>query len=124
MISYRDIEAARHFLAEAFDFRETAVHTDAAGTVQRVDLARGTIRITIGRAGADTEGVAPPGGAHLRFTIGNNHWEISSLVERATAAGARILHVEDDEIFGDCLFTAEDPEGNRWTFAGVVALTG
>ncbi|GAB2962056.1 hypothetical protein GCM10027280_58730 [Micromonospora polyrhachis] len=124
MIIYRDIETARRFLAEAFDFRETTVHTDTTGSVQRIDLTRGTNRITIGQAGVDADGPVPSGDAHLKFTIGNNHWEIGTLLERATAAGARILRVEDDDIFGDCMFTAEDPEGNRWTFTGIVALTG
>jgi len=119
MVRYADIEVGRRFLTGALGFEERAVHRDAAGAVERVDLGVGLFgRVTIGPAA----GTAPVGTARRRFTVGGH--QVAALLERARAAGATIVSVVTDDIFGDCAFTAEDPEGNRWTITGVVALTG
>ncbi|MEG3633877.1 VOC family protein [Micromonospora palythoicola] len=125
MVLYRDIEIGRRFLVDVLGFEEKAVETDGTGAVHRVDLSLGYFnRVTIGQAGAGPNGPAASDGAHHRFTIGTNGWEVETLLERVRAAGAPVTDVLTDDIFGDCAFTTEDAEGNRWTIRGIVALTG
>jgi catechol 2,3-dioxygenase-like lactoylglutathione lyase family enzyme len=122
--AYRDLDAIRRFFTEALGFVERSVQPD------RVELLfDGYQRLIATRAGPGR--VEPPLKHYQgRFTMGANMHELDRLVDRARAAGAEVVDVEEgsyadgDEIDGVCTFTVVDPEGHRWLFDGIVALTG
>ena len=122
--AYRDLDAARRFFTEALGFVERSVQPD------RVELVFGTFdRLTATRA--EPGEPEPPSPRYRgRFTMGAHSYAMDRLVDRARAAGAEVVDVEEgsyddgDEVDGVYTFTVVDPEGHRWRFDGVVALTG
>jgi catechol 2,3-dioxygenase-like lactoylglutathione lyase family enzyme len=122
--AYRDLDAARRFFAEALGFVELSVRPD------RVELVFRTFhRLTATQA--EPGAVEPPSKHYQgRFTMGANSFQMDRLVDRARAAGAQVVDVEEgsyadgDEVDGVYTFTVVDPEGHRWRFDGIVALTG
>lgn len=124
LCAYRDLEAARRFFTEALGFVERSVRPD------RVEFVFGiTQRLTATRA--EPGRVEPPSGHYQgRFVMGANSYAMDRLVDRARAAGAEVVDVEagnyddGDDFDGVYTFTVVDPEGHRWRFEGVVALSG
>lgn len=122
--AYRDLDATRRFFTEALGFVERSVRPD------RVELVFGNFdRLTATRAEPDR--VEPPSKHYQgRFTMGANMHAMDRLVDRARAAGAEVVDVEEgsyadgDEVDGVYTFTVVDPEGHRWRFDGIVALSG
>jgi uncharacterized glyoxalase superfamily protein PhnB len=47
--------------------------------------------------------------------------DVDEHYEQAKRFGARIVQPPDDQPFGERQYTAEDPEGHRWTFSQSVA---
>jgi uncharacterized glyoxalase superfamily protein PhnB len=43
--------------------------------------------------------------------------DVDAHFQQAKAAGATILREPEDQEYGDRRYDAEDPEGNRWSFA-------
>jgi uncharacterized glyoxalase superfamily protein PhnB len=122
--AYRDLDVIRRFFTGALGFVERSVQPD------RVELVFGDYQRLIA-TGAEPGRVNTPSKHYQgRFTMGANSHELDRLVDRARAAGAEVVDVEEasyadgDEIDGVCTFTAVDPEGHRWRFDGIVALTG
>jgi catechol 2,3-dioxygenase-like lactoylglutathione lyase family enzyme len=122
--AYRDLDAARRFFTEALGFVERSVRPD------RIELVFGYFdRLTATRA---EPGRTEPPSEHYqgRFTTGANMNAMDQLVERARAAGAEVVDVEEgsiddgDDVDGVYTFTVVDPEGHRWRFDGMVALSG
>jgi uncharacterized glyoxalase superfamily protein PhnB len=122
--AYRDLDAIRRFFTEALGFVERSVRPD------RVELIFGDFyRLIATRAEPDR--VIPPSKHYRgRFTMGAHMHAMDRLVDRARAAGAEVVDVEEgsyangDEVDGVYTFTVVDPEGHRWLFDGVVALSG
>jgi hypothetical protein len=122
--AYRDLDTVRRFFTEALGFVERSVLPD------RVELVfNNYYRVTATRA--ESGPVEPPSKPYEGLLMmGANSFAMDRLVDRATAAGAEVVDVEvgsidaGDDIDGVYSFTAVDPEGHRWRFDGVVALTG
>ncbi|MEU8006854.1 VOC family protein [Catellatospora sp. NPDC049111] len=122
--AYQDLDAIRRFFTEALGFVERSVQPD------RVELVFGSFhRLTATRA--EPGRVEPPSEHYQgRFTMGAHMYAMDRLVDRARAAGAEVVDVgkgsydDGDEVDGVYTFTVVDPEGHRWRFDGVVALTG
>lgn len=122
--AYQDLDAIRRFFTEALGFVERSVQPD------RVELLFGHFYRLIATR-AEPGQAAPPSKHHQgQFTMSANTHEMNRLVDRAKAAGAEVVDVEEgsyadgDEIDGVYTFTVVDPEGHRWLFDGIVALTG
>ena len=47
--------------------------------------------------------------------------DVDTHFEHARQSGARILSTPEDMPFGERQYTAEDPEGHRWTFSQHIA---
>lgn len=121
--AYHDLDAARRFFVEALGFVERSVQPD------RVELVFNGYKPLI--ATRSESGPVQPSKYHQgRFTMGAHNHAMDPLLDRARAAGAEVVDVDEgsyaegDEVDGVCEFTVIDPEGHRWHFQGIVALTG
>lgn len=117
ILSYRDARAAMAFLADAFGFEPRVAHgrDDDDGIVEHAEMAwPGGGGIMLGTAGKDD---TPFG----RRRAGNDAVYVvcrdpDALFDRAVAGGAEIVRGLVDEDYGSRGFTAQDLEGNLWSF--------
>jgi uncharacterized glyoxalase superfamily protein PhnB len=127
MVSYEDCAAAIEFLTRAFGFQEVEQrYTDDQGRVTHAELEYEGGRVMVGWPGPDYRGPR----RHAEecevarrmydnpYVVSGVHVEVDDLdahLARAREAGAEILRDPDDLPFGR-LYTAADPEGQRWMF--------
>ena len=105
IIPYRDLRPAIDFLCDAFGFERHAVHEDADGDLQHVEL----------RLGDDVvmpTGQGDPGHAMSYVVVS----DADAHHDRAKAAGAQITSELRDTDYGSRDYAARDPEGNTWYF--------
>jgi uncharacterized glyoxalase superfamily protein PhnB len=110
-LRYQDAKAAIDFLERAFGFERKAVHENEDGTVAHAELAHGRGMVMLGSTGAGDP----------RFDTGRASIYVivpdpDAVHVRAKAAGAEIAREPQDTDYGSREFTAEDPEGNLWSF--------
>ncbi|MFC9969037.1 VOC family protein [Nocardia ignorata] len=117
-LAFTDARAMIEFLATAFGFEATAVYArdDDPSIVEHGELrwSEGG-GIMFGSTGRDDDSpfcTRPPGVANIYLVTDNP----DALHTRATAAGATIIRELRDEDYGSRGFSAQDPEGNLWSF--------
>ena len=96
ILIYADVARAIDWLKDAFGFSER-LRAGRGGVVSHAQLIVGDGALMVAVEGVD------------------EHFE------RAKRAGARIVEAPHDTPFGERQYTAEDPEGHRWTFSQHVA---
>jgi uncharacterized glyoxalase superfamily protein PhnB len=114
-LRYNDAHAAIDLLVNAFGFTTRAVHEDDNGVVQHAELAYGDGMIMLGDAPREPDANRldmPVGGGSVYIVVDDpdGHYE------RAKAAGVKIRRELRDEDYGSRGYSAEDPEGNLWSF--------
>ena len=110
-LRYRDAKAAIDFLERAFGLERKEVYENDDGTVAHAELTHGRGMVMLGSAGTGD----PQFETHHSSTyvvVGDP----DALHDRARAAGARITRELQDTDYGSREFTAQDPEGNVWSF--------
>jgi len=117
ILIYADVEKAIEWLSAAFGFVEH-LRAEYQGRVTHAQLTVADGAIMLGRQGAEYH--APRRGevvqyVHVTVEDADRHFE------RAERAGAQIVSRPHDMPFGERQYTAEDPEGHRWTFSQHVA---
>lgn len=110
-LRYRDAAAAIDFLDRAFGFQRKAVHENEDGTIGHAELTHGRGMVMIGSSGAG-DSQFDTGRASIYVIVADP----DGLHDRAQAAGATISRGLTDQDYGSREFTAEDPEGNVWSF--------
>lgn len=116
-LNYNDARAAIGYLVDVFGFVEHAVYTDEddSTTVQHAELTwpegGGVMLGTAGRA--DSEFSQQPTGAASLYVVTADPVPI---MDRAVAAGFRIVRELREEDYGSLGFSVADPEGNLWSF--------
>jgi PhnB protein len=127
MVAYEDCAAAIEFLTKAFGFREVEQrYTDDEGRVTHAELEYEGGRVMLGWPGPEYRGPK----RHIEecdvarrmydnpYVVNGVHIEVDDLdahLARARETGAEILRDPDELPFGR-LYTAADPEGQRWMF--------
>ena len=114
-LRYNDAHAAIDHLVKAFGFTKRAVHEDDNGVVQHAQLAYGDGMIMLGDAPREPDSNRldmPIGGGSVYIVIDDP----DAHHERAKTAGVKIRRELRDEDYGSRGYTAEDPEGNLWSF--------
>jgi PhnB protein len=112
----RNAAAAIDFYKEAFGAREI-MRFDAGGRVAHAELAIGNSVIMLGEEAPEYGFPSPdalggsPVGIHLYVD------DADAFVERAVAAGARLVSPVKDEFYGDRVGSVGDPFGYSWTIA-------
>ena len=114
-IFYRDVPAALDWLTRAFGFVEEMRHATPSGMHAQMTLDGQ--RIMMGQ-GDKTSGMRSPSDAGTDVaTMGIFVYlaNVDAHYERASAAGAGIVHAPHDEEYGRT-YTARDLDGHPWFF--------
>jgi uncharacterized glyoxalase superfamily protein PhnB len=114
-LRYNDAHAAIDLLVNAFGFTTRAVHEDDNRVVQHAELAYGDGVIMLGDAPREPDAnrlEMPIGGGSVYIVVDDP----DAHYERAKAAGVKIRRELRDEDYGSRGYSAEDPEGNLWSF--------
>jgi uncharacterized glyoxalase superfamily protein PhnB len=114
-LRYNDAHAAIDLLVNAFGFTRRAVYEDDNGVVQHAELAYSDGVIMLGDAPREPDSNRldmPIGGGSVYIVIDDP----DAHYERAKTAGVKIRRELRDEDYGSRGYTAEDPEGNLWSF--------
>jgi PhnB protein len=116
---YDDVARAARFLQDAFGFGLGFTSPDAHGGLAHAQLVHGSALIMLGHAGAGGLGLAKSAA-----TLGALHAgvyvfveDVDAHFEHARAAGAKVLLPPADQLWGDRMYCAVDPEGQFWMFA-------
>jgi uncharacterized glyoxalase superfamily protein PhnB len=112
---YEDVAGALDFLAQAFGLRERLRFADDEGTVNHAEMEFMGESVFMGDPGLGFESPKRAGrlGAQVHVYVD----DVEAHFQQAKAAGATILREPEDQEYGDRRYDAEDPEGNRWSFA-------
>ena len=114
-LRYNDAHAAINLLVNAFGFTRRAVYEDDNGVVQHAELAYGDGVIMLGDAPREPDSNRldmPIGGGSVYIVIDDP----DAHYERAKTAGVKVRRELRDEDYGSRGYSAEDPEGNLWSF--------
>jgi uncharacterized glyoxalase superfamily protein PhnB len=114
-LRYNDAHAAIDLLVNAFGFTPRAVHEDDNGVVQHAELAYGDGMVMLGETPREPDSNRldmPVGGTSVYIVVDDP----DAHYERARAAGVKIRRELRDEDYGSRGYTAEDAEGNLWSF--------
>jgi uncharacterized glyoxalase superfamily protein PhnB len=114
-LRYNDAHAAIDLLVNAFGFTPRAVHEDDNGVVQHAELAYGDGMVMLGETPREPDSNRldmPVGGTSVYIVVDDP----DAHYERARAAGVNIRRELRDEDYGSRGYTAEDVEGNLWSF--------
>jgi uncharacterized glyoxalase superfamily protein PhnB len=114
-LRYNDAHSAIDLLVNAFGFTRRAVYEDDNGVVQHAELAYGDGMIMLGDAPREPDADRldmPIGGGSVYIVVDDP----DAHYERAKAAGVKIRRELRDEDYGSRGYSAEDPEGNLWSF--------
>jgi uncharacterized glyoxalase superfamily protein PhnB len=128
MLSYEDVAGAAAWLVAAFGFREELRYEDSEGRPTHVELRLGEGAVMLGNPSPRYESPkthrehcqAAARWSETPFVVDGVHVyvdDVEAHLERARAAGARILSEVEDTPFGDRHYRVEDLEGHRWMFA-------
>jgi uncharacterized glyoxalase superfamily protein PhnB len=114
-LRYNEAHAAIDLLVNAFGFTTRAVYEDDNGVVQHAELAYGDGMIMLGDAPREPDAnrlEMPIGGGSVYVVVDDP----DAHYERAKAAGVTIRRELRDEDYGSRGYSAEDPDGNLWSF--------
>jgi PhnB protein len=112
---YEDVGEALAFLERAFGFKERLRLTTPDGSVNHAEARLGDAAIYLGDPGDDYKNPKRLGQETVGLYVLVD--DVEAHYERAKAAGAEILAEPEDQEYGDCRYTARDPEGHHWFFA-------
>jgi uncharacterized glyoxalase superfamily protein PhnB len=114
-LRYNDAHAAIDLLVNAFGFTPRAVHENDNGVVQHAELAYGDGMVMLGETPREPDSNRldmPVGGASVYIVVEDP----DAHFERAKATGVKMRRELRDEDYGSRGYTAEDAEGNLWSF--------
>jgi|SRR5215211_1378548 len=110
---YEDVAGALEFVARAFGFREVLRYADPNGTVTHAEARYEDGVVMMGHPGPDFRSARRGGGPQQVFVYVD---DVDGHCARARGAGAPIVREPENQPYGDRVYAAEDPEGNRWSF--------
>jgi PhnB protein len=116
-LSVKGATRAIEFYKEAFGAREVMRMAQPDGRVGHAELKIGEASIMLADEYPEINFRSPQsiGGTPVNMLIYVQ--DVDSLVERATAAGAKLLRPVADQFYGDRVGVLEDPFGHCWLFA-------
>jgi uncharacterized glyoxalase superfamily protein PhnB len=125
---YDDVGAALTWLCGAFGFAERLRAAGADGVVghAQVSTGDGAVMLGVSRAEAGSASTGrvefrPPRLNEVSHSVTVRVEDVDAHHERARAFGARIISPPATYPFGERQYTAEDPQGHRWSFTQSVA---
>ena len=118
ILVYEDVAKAIDWLCGAFGFRERLRAPGPNARITHAQLAIGEGAVMLGLRGGP---FTPPRPGEVSQYVLVHVGNLDQHYERAEAFGARIVNSPTDMPFGERQYTAEDPEGHRWTFSQHIA---
>lgn len=116
MLSYADAEAAIAFLCRAFGFRERYRLAMPDGRVGHAELELAGNLVYVAATFPELGLVSPRDlpAVHCQLSV----WidDVDAHCAAAREAGATIVAMPEDQFYGERIYRATDPEGNRWIF--------
>jgi predicted enzyme related to lactoylglutathione lyase len=114
VLIYQDVPKAIEWLCGAFGFEERLrTRPEPDGTVHHAQLAVGQGSVMLNGGRGETK--SHSGGVMVYVQ------DVDAHCERAKKFGTKIVNPPATAEFGERQYSAEDPEGNRWTFSQSVA---
>jgi uncharacterized glyoxalase superfamily protein PhnB len=123
---YDDVGRAIRFLSETFGMEERFVDRDDDGKIHHAQLAYRSAVVMVGETGVHAGYRArqsPVNAGSLNAGVYLFVDDVDAHLQRARAAGAKILMEPADMHWGDRLYCAEDHEGQFWMFATPASRT-
>lgn len=115
---YDDVDRAARFLEQAFGFTRIFESPAPEGGLAHAQLAHGAGKVMLGKVGP---GLRPVASAQSLSALHGGVYvyvdDVDAHCTRARAAGADVLLEPADQLWGDRLYCAVDPEGQFWMFA-------
>ncbi len=102
-LRFRDADAAKRWLVDAFGFEEHEIVRDAAGGIVHAELRLGDDMVMLGPGDRAKTGV------YIAVD------DVDSAYERVRAAGADIVRELEDTDYGSREFTVRDADGYEWS---------
>ena len=121
MLVCADAAAEIAFCVAAFGAVELSRRTDDDGSVTHATLGIGELLIMVHGETAHLASRAPLGDGSSPVVIYLYLEGVDAAIERAVAAGARILTPIADQFWGDRMARIVDPQGHVWNVASRVA---
>lgn len=113
ILVYADVGKAIEWLCQAFGFRER-LRVEHDGDVVHAQLNVAGAAIMLGRQGGEYR---PPRRGEVSQYVHVTVEDVDGHHEHARTFGAAILAAPSNKPFGERQYSAEDPEGHRWTFS-------
>ena len=115
-LHYEDVAAALDWLSKAFGLTERLRIPGPDGKIGHAEMVLEEGVVMMGMPMEEYENPRKRGGLPTA-TVYIYVDDVDSHFERARSAGAEILRQPTDEFYGDRVYGAADPEGQRWFFA-------
>jgi PhnB protein len=116
-LAYDDAPAAIAFLCEAFGFEEVFRMPMPDGRIGHAELRYRDNVLMLASAHPEIGFTGPSKLPTLHMQIVIDVDDVDAHCERARAAGATIASEPEDKPYGDRMYQAVDPEGQRWYFS-------
>src|SRR5882762_2413881 len=123
MLVCRDVPAAMAFCKSAFDAVELGTRPGPDGTVVHALLAISGAMVILEGEWPTLSSRAPPPDGSSPVVIFVYVKDVDKVIERAVAAGAKILLPAKDQFWGDRTGRITDPSGHVWTISTRVEKT-
>jgi PhnB protein len=120
MLVCADAEAEIEFCKAAFGAQELSRRADADGGVTHATLGIGELLIMVHGETGHLASRAPELDGSSPVVIYLYLKNVDAVVERAVAAGARVLTPLEDQLWGDRMARIVDPAGHVWNVASRV----
>ncbi|GLS35050.1 glyoxalase [Mesorhizobium tianshanense] len=121
-VFYRQPTAALDWLEKAFGFRRSVVVTDKDENIVHSEMRFGDAYLIVDSEWS--QDIASPlsvGGRNTQSVYVKLPHGIDQHCETARLAGAEIVQEPEDQLYGNRIYRARDPEGHIWTFSQTVA---
>lgn len=113
----RDVESAINFCVAAFDATEIVRRPGLDGKVAHAMILLGPTRLFLDAEWPGLASRAPQQDGSSPVAMYVYVENVDKTIERALAAGARILRPTDNQLWGDRIGWVIDPEGHVWIVA-------
>lgn len=113
-LAYADVREAVEWLGRVFGFAERLRIADHRA---QLTFGDGSVIVTALPADLGREWTADRAGHSVMVRVA----DVDSHYAHTLQCGARIIHVPANYPYGERQYTAEDPQGRRWTFSQTIA---
>ena len=119
-LSVKDAPRAIDFYVRAFGAVETLRLVDPGGRISHAEIEIDGARLMLAEEHPEIGSVGPQTLGGTTFSLTVYVADVDALAERATAAGATLIHPVSDQFYGDRVAFLRDPFGHKWALTSRV----